>query len=264
MARDAVARRGVLIRLACEAFGVSQTCYRYERKRNAQNDQIADWLLRLTDNHRNWGFGLCFLYLRNVKGFGWNHKRIYRIYRDTRFSDDKTPLKTHVAAHFPSRRFGRSGGAGLYVEITPGCVWMGGGMYMPSGPDLQAIREHVADTYPRIHRIVTSPSFNKTVGPLGGDQLTRVPRGYLKDHPAADYLRYKQFLAGCEYPPQFATSARFYSELLSVFRTITPLVRFLNQPLEARLTPPPLLTDAAPPRDPRRAAGLDQRAAPMW
>ena len=151
---------------------------------------------------------------------------LYRIYRDTRFSDDKTPLKTHVAAHFPSRRFGRSGGAGLYVEITPGCVWMGGGMYMPSGPDLQAIREHVADTYPRIHRIVTSPSFNKTVGPLGGDQLTRVPRGYLKDHPAADYLRYKQFLAGCEYPPQFATSARFYSELLSVFRTITPLVRF--------------------------------------
>jgi|RhiMethySRZTD1v2_1073278.scaffolds.fasta_scaffold00442_22 uncharacterized protein (TIGR02453 family) len=189
---------------------------------------------------------------------------LYRIYRDTRFSDDKTPLKTHVAAHFPSRRFGRSGGAGLYVEITPGWVWMGGGMYMPSGPDLQAIREHVADTYPRIHRIVTSPSFNKTVGPLGGDQLTRVPRGYLKDHPAADYLRYKQFLAGCEYPPQFATSARFYSELLSVFRTITPLVRFLNQPLEARLTPPPLLTDAAPPRDPRRAAGLDQRAAPMW
>jgi putative transposase len=66
MARDAVARRGVSIRLACEAFGVSQTCYRYERKRNAENEQIADWLLRLTDNHRNWGFGLCFLYLRNV------------------------------------------------------------------------------------------------------------------------------------------------------------------------------------------------------
>jgi putative transposase len=58
----------VSIRLAFEAFGVSQTCYRYERKRNAENEQIADWLLSLTDNHRNWGFGLCFLYLRNVKG----------------------------------------------------------------------------------------------------------------------------------------------------------------------------------------------------
>ncbi len=57
------------------------TCYRYEAKKNAENDQIADWLLRLTDNHRNWGFGLCYLYLRNVKGFKWNHKRIYRIYK---------------------------------------------------------------------------------------------------------------------------------------------------------------------------------------
>lgn len=67
--------------LACEAFGVSQTCYCYERKRNAENGQIADWLLKLTDNHRNWGFVLCFLYLRNVKGFGWNPKRIDCIYR---------------------------------------------------------------------------------------------------------------------------------------------------------------------------------------
>ncbi|WP_244137468.1 IS3 family transposase, partial [Burkholderia pyrrocinia] len=49
-------------------------------RRTAENDEIANWLLRLTDNHRNWGFGLCFLYLRNVKGFGWNHKRVYRIY----------------------------------------------------------------------------------------------------------------------------------------------------------------------------------------
>ena len=70
------------MRLACEAFKVSQTCYRYVAKNNTKNDEIADWLLRLTDNHRSWGFGLCFLYLRNVKGFGWNHKRVYRIYRE--------------------------------------------------------------------------------------------------------------------------------------------------------------------------------------
>jgi putative transposase len=82
MAKRAVQERGISIRLACEAFGISQTCYRYEGKRNAENDEIADWLLRLTDNHRNWGFGLCFLYLRNVKGYGWNHKRVYRIYRE--------------------------------------------------------------------------------------------------------------------------------------------------------------------------------------
>jgi putative transposase len=63
------------------AFGISQTCYRYQAKRSSENSEIADWLIRLTGNQRNWGFGLCFLYLRNVKGFGWNHKRVYRIYR---------------------------------------------------------------------------------------------------------------------------------------------------------------------------------------
>lgn len=82
MAQRAVQERGISVRLACETFNISQTCYRYERKHRAENDEIADWLLRLTDNHRNWGFGLCYLYLRNVKGFGWNHKRIYRIYRE--------------------------------------------------------------------------------------------------------------------------------------------------------------------------------------
>ena len=81
MARRAVSERGVAIRVACDAFGVSESCYRYEARHKAENDEIADWLMRLTDNHRNWGFGLCFLYLRNVKQFGWNHKRVYRIYR---------------------------------------------------------------------------------------------------------------------------------------------------------------------------------------
>jgi putative transposase len=81
MARDAVAEKNVPISLACAAFGISESCYRYEGKRGCENDEIANWLIRLTDDHRNWGFGLCFLYLRNVKGYGWNHKRVYRIYR---------------------------------------------------------------------------------------------------------------------------------------------------------------------------------------
>ncbi len=67
MAKKAVTDRGVCIRVACVAFCISESCYRYERKRDAENDQVANWLIRLTDNHRNWGFGLCYLYLRNVK-----------------------------------------------------------------------------------------------------------------------------------------------------------------------------------------------------
>lgn len=74
-------RRGVSVRLACQAFQISEACYRYEAKLSDENAEIADWLIRLTHNQRNWGFGLCFLYLRNVRGFRWNHKRVYRIYR---------------------------------------------------------------------------------------------------------------------------------------------------------------------------------------
>jgi putative transposase len=81
MARWAVAQRSASVGLACLAFCISQTCYRYQAKLGRENEVIADWLIRLTNNQRNWGFGLCFLYLRNVKGYKWNHKRVYRIYR---------------------------------------------------------------------------------------------------------------------------------------------------------------------------------------
>lgn len=82
MAQRAVNQHQISIRLACKAFKISETCYRYQAKHSGENAHIADWLLRLTTTHRTWGFGLCFLYLRNVKGYRYNHKRVYRIYRE--------------------------------------------------------------------------------------------------------------------------------------------------------------------------------------
>ena len=80
MAKKAVSQNYVSIRLACAIFSVSEIYYRYEAKNNAQNELIANWLIHLTDNNRSLGF--CYLYLRNVKNYTWNHKRIYRIYKD--------------------------------------------------------------------------------------------------------------------------------------------------------------------------------------
>lgn len=80
MAKGFVSRGLLSIRAACSAFTISETCYRYQPKLSDENILIADWLMGLTCRQRNWGFMLCFLYLRNVKGFGWNHKRVYRIY----------------------------------------------------------------------------------------------------------------------------------------------------------------------------------------
>lgn len=81
MAQHAVSTARTTIRHACTTFAISETCYRYRGTRSTENDELADWLVRLTTTYRTWGFGLCFLYLRNVKQFGWNHKRVYRIYR---------------------------------------------------------------------------------------------------------------------------------------------------------------------------------------
>src|SRR5687768_5720953 len=128
---------------------------------------------------------------------------LYRIYRDTRFSEDKTPLKTNAAAVFPPRGFPRHEGAGLYVEVAPGWVWMGGGLYMPPTTSLHAIRERIAGTHPKLHRMVTSAGFKGVLGELQGERLTRVPRGYLKDHPAEHYLRFKQFLGFREFKADF-------------------------------------------------------------
>lgn len=113
MARQIVIGKQTSIRLACEIFSISETCYRYEAKHRAENDEIADWLVRLTSNQRNWGFGLCYLYLRNVKGYRWNHKRVYRIYKE---------LELNLRIK-PKRRLQREKPEPLAVPSTTNQVW---------------------------------------------------------------------------------------------------------------------------------------------
>ena len=96
MAQKAVTENGISIRLACWIFSISETCYRYQAKLSDENVEIADWLIRLTHNQKNWGFGLCYLHLRNVKGFSWNHKRVYRIYRELELNLRIKPRKRLV------------------------------------------------------------------------------------------------------------------------------------------------------------------------
>ena len=96
MAQAAVSNKAISVRLACQIFVVSETCYRYQPKLSGENAVIADLLVRLTHNQRNWGFGLCYLYLRNVKGFQWNHKRVYPIYRELELNLRIKPKKRLV------------------------------------------------------------------------------------------------------------------------------------------------------------------------
>jgi uncharacterized protein (TIGR02453 family) len=158
---------------------------------------------------------------------------MYRIYRDTRFSENKAPYKTHAAAVFPTRGLPKHEGAGLYFHVSHEDVWIGGGMYAPQPPQLHAVREHIAANVHQLRAIVESPAFRRRVT-LNGEKLTRVPRGFPKDHEAAEYLKFKHFIAGAEFPAAFAASPRFYSTLLAVFREVLPLSRFLNRALGTR------------------------------
>lgn len=157
---------------------------------------------------------------------------IHRIYRDTRFSADKKPYKTHVAASFWPRELAKGVGAGMYFHVSPEGVWVGGGMYAPETPQLQAVREQIATNLRRFRSIVEAPAFKRALdGGLEGERLQRVPRGFPRDHEAAEYLKYRQFLGGREFPARFATGSGFYNGLLGVFRQVAPLIRFLNEPI---------------------------------
>jgi putative transposase len=108
-----VIERQFSIRLACVCVDISESGYRYIPKLSNENEIIADWLMRLTQTHKQWGFGLCFLYLRNVKGFGWNHKRVYRIYRE---------LELNLRIK-PRKRLKRDKPDALSVPIAKNQVW---------------------------------------------------------------------------------------------------------------------------------------------
>ena len=113
MAQKAVVAYGASIRLVCFAFGISETCYRYQPLLSDENAEIADWLIRLTHNQKDWGFGLCRDYLRNVKGFEWNHKRIRRIYCE---------LELNLRIK-PRRRIERERPVPLTVPEAPNEIW---------------------------------------------------------------------------------------------------------------------------------------------
>jgi len=158
-------------------------------------------------------------------------KSLFRIYRDTRFSKDKRPYKTHVAASFSVRGLDRHQGAGYYFHIAPTELWIGGGIYRPEPDELRVVREHIAANHHRLKKIVEARQFRKLFGALNGEQSSRMPRGYSAEHPAEHYLRYKDLLASRELSPADATKSEFLRTLVESFRGMHPLIHFLNEPI---------------------------------
>ncbi len=158
---------------------------------------------------------------------------LYRIYRDTRFSSDKTPYKTHIAAIFPRRGLGKHGCAGLYFSVSPDGVEVAGGVYMPDRDELRLIREYLAANHEEFRALIRGRKLRTLLGEMQGEQLTRPPKGFCAEHPAADLVRHKQWLYYLVLPAEVATTPKLLPEVVERFRALTPFVDFLNRPLVA-------------------------------
>jgi len=162
-------------------------------------------------------------------------KAIYRIYRDTRFSNDKTPYKDHIAASMHRR--GVKCSAGFYFAVSHKEFAIGGGLYQPDKEILTALRRRFAEHYTEFRKITAARPLKQLLGDVQGERLTRTPKGFPCDHPAADLLRFKQCYLYKTYPPDIATTPALVAEIVKHLRAMTPFVEFLNAPLAAKRTP---------------------------
>ena len=166
---------------------------------------------------------------------GGDPKRsMFRINRDIRFSKDKSPYKTHAACWFHHRRAtsrvgseADAGSAGFYFHLEPGQSMVGGGLWMPPRPQLGKIRDAIADDPKRFDEVVRG--LRKYGGLDDEAVLTRMPRGFSEEHPAATWLRFQSFTSGRMLSDADVTSSRLPSLLARDFQGMVPLVRFLNE-----------------------------------
>lgn len=158
-------------------------------------------------------------------------KAVYRVYRDTRFSKDKTPYKTHIGALFPHRLLGKNGGAALYVHLSPQEFLVAGGLYHCPAPLLAPVRAHIAEHYEKLTAILKSRAIRQNLGELQGDELTRPPKGYRADHPAVSYLRRRDLLLETAMAPEKGLGREGARAAAKRFTAMVPFIQFINEPL---------------------------------
>jgi uncharacterized protein (TIGR02453 family) len=159
-------------------------------------------------------------------------KAVLRIYRDTRFSKNKTPYKTHVAVTLRRMGLDKEGGA-FYFHVDEAGLLVAGGVYAPMPEELRAIRALLEERGGEFRKLLKAPKLVTTMGELQGEMLTRVPKGFEPDHPSADLLRRKQFFFQTTVGPEAVTTPELYPELLKRIKALYPVVEYLNAPLLA-------------------------------
>jgi uncharacterized protein (TIGR02453 family) len=173
-------------------------------------------------------------------------KAMMRIYRDIRFSNDKRPYKSNIAAWWARSGLEKTSGGGFYFHISPKEVHISAGAYMPEREQLLAIRRHLLEHHEEMRAILRSIEGTKRpvtlkAAPMkqfDGLKLTRAPKGFPADHPALDLILHRQWGVTSELPVEAATSAKLVEEVVTRFRLAAPLVALLNAPLKGRTREP--------------------------
>ena len=171
-------------------------------------------------------------------------RALFRIHRDVRFSRDKSPYKTHAALWVFHRDAGRGvgrsvgeahGGAGFYFHLEPGASMVAAGYWMPPRPALQRIRDRLAEEHRAFAATIGTPGFKRRFGGLSTDEpgtrLTRVPRGFAPDHPAAELLRFNSFTASRMLTDAEVLSPKLIPTVMKDYAALLPMVRWLNAAL---------------------------------
>lgn len=158
---------------------------------------------------------------------------IFRIYRDVRFSKNKQPYKTHIAASF-------GGGCGenqipgvYYFSFSHKSVEAGGGVYHPDPPTMLTIRNHIAATHEVFRKLLKERKLRALMGELRGEELSRAPKGFDPEHPAADLLKKKDWFLFADLDPALLTTPKLLPELLARFAAVAPVIDYLNAPMKA-------------------------------
>jgi uncharacterized protein (TIGR02453 family) len=156
-------------------------------------------------------------------------KSLHRIYRDIRFSSDKTPYKTNWSGNFKRATKYRRGG--YYFHLEPGNSYLAGGFWGPNAQDIKRIRDEIAFDAGPLRKILKNKTFIATFGALQGEQLKTAPKGFEAGHEAIDLLRYKQFLLIRRFSDKEVLSDQFLKEASATYRNMRPFFDYMSEVL---------------------------------
>lgn len=169
---------------------------------------------------------------------GSGREVLYRIYRDTRFSKDKTPYKTYWAGHF--KRATKQLRGGYYFQVGPGKTMMAGGFFSPNPADLLRIRQDIDYNYPDWQKLLQSKIIHQSFGPLQGEKVATAPKGFPRDHTAISLLRHKQFYFEKRFSDAEAMAPGFLKELNQAFKNLRTYFNYMSEVLTTDLNGEPL------------------------